>query len=273
MPRRGLGQQVQRSSSGWIPHDRITSPQILSSRSLPLHRPRRSALRYPAVAATRSPIHTVQRDPALVHEPLPGRPTCFIGSTPITHLIHGIQIPIVNAAPPTSPSRGFLHQRFADAGPGLRGATFMGPPSANLHVRVVRIAGGRFWCTPISGHIPRLSGRKTSRQMHRICAQESLVYAAHFLESSMKFIEPNRFNDRDAAARKLVEIANAAEPVQDGRIHIEKVNGPFLYKEGGSPAEYGAGMKLAIESGWLWMYESGTHVKFTRLTLSCRRRW
>ena len=59
--------------------------------------------------------------------------------------------------------------------------------------------------------------------------QESLVYAAHFLESSMKFVEPNRFNDPDAAARKLVEIANAAEPVQDGRIHIEKVNGPFLY--------------------------------------------
>ena len=79
----------------------------------------------------------------------------------------------------------------------------------------------------------------------------------------MKFIEPNRFNDRDAAARKLVEIANAAEPVQDGRIHIEKVNGPFLYKEGGSPAEYRAGMKLAIESGWLWMHESRTYVKFT----------
>jgi hypothetical protein len=78
----------------------------------------------------------------------------------------------------------------------------------------------------------------------------------------MKFVEPNRFNDPDAAARELVEIANA-EPVQDGRIHIEKVNGPLLYKEGGSPAEYGAGMKLAIESGWLWMHESRIYVKFT----------
>src|SRR5229473_3184300 len=29
--------------------------------------------------------------------------------------------------------------------------------------------------------------------------QESLVYAAHFLESPMKFVEPNRFNDPDAA--------------------------------------------------------------------------
>jgi hypothetical protein len=103
--------------------------------------------------------------------------------------------------------------------------------------------------------------------------QESLVYAAHFLESPMKFVEPNRFNDPDAAARKLVEIANAAEPVQDGRIHIEKVNGPFLYEHGGSPAEYGAGMKLAIESGWLWMHESGTYVNSPRPTLSCKRRW
>jgi len=51
--------------------------------------------------------------------------------------------------------------------------------------------------------------------------------------------------------------------VQDGRIHIEKINGPFLYLEGGSPAEYGAGMKLAIERGWLWMHESETYVKFT----------
>lgn len=79
----------------------------------------------------------------------------------------------------------------------------------------------------------------------------------------MKFVDSRPYADPEAAARKLVEIANAAEPVQDGRIHIEKVNGPFLYKEGGSPAEYGAGMKLAIESGWLWMHESGTYVKFT----------
>jgi hypothetical protein len=51
--------------------------------------------------------------------------------------------------------------------------------------------------------------------------------------------------------------------VQDGGIHIEKINGPFLFKEGGSPAEYSAGMKLAIERGWLWLHESGTYVKFT----------
>lgn len=41
----------------------------------------------------------------------------------------------------------------------------------------------------------------------------------------MKFVEPRPFADPDAAARKLVELANAVEPVQDGRIHIEKING------------------------------------------------
>ncbi len=34
----------------------------------------------------------------------------------------------------------------------------------------------------------------------------------------MKFVTARLFADPDAAARKLVEIANAAEPVQDGRI-------------------------------------------------------
>jgi hypothetical protein len=51
---------------------------------------------------------------------------------------------------------------------------------------------------------------------------------------------------------------------QDGRIYIENLNGPFLFKEGGSPAEYGAGLELAIARGWLWRHESGTYVKFTQ---------
>jgi hypothetical protein len=59
-----------------------------------------------------------------------------------------------------------------------------------------------------------------------------------------------------------VEIANATEAVQDGRIHIELVNGAFL-KAGGSPAEYRAGIERAIAQGWLWRHESGTDVKFT----------
>jgi hypothetical protein len=51
----------------------------------------------------------------------------------------------------------------------------------------------------------------------------------------MKFVEPSHFTDPDAAARKLVEIANAVEAVQDGRIYIERVNGPFLEQGGTLP--------------------------------------
>ena len=54
------------------------------------------------------------------------------------------------------------------------------------------------------------------------------------------------------------------EAVQDGRIHIEKINGPFLFREKGTPAEYKAGLDLAIERGWLWLHESGTYVRFTQ---------
>lgn len=38
-----------------------------------------------------------------------------------------------------------------------------------------------------------------------------------------KFIEAAPLSDPETAARKLVEIANGVEPMQDGRIHIEKV--------------------------------------------------
>ena len=65
------------------------------------------------------------------------------------------------------------------------------------------------------------------------------------------------------AARKLMELANAVEPVQDGRIYIEKINAPFLYQLKGTPAEYRAGLERAIANGWLWLHESGTYVKFT----------
>jgi hypothetical protein len=71
------------------------------------------------------------------------------------------------------------------------------------------------------------------------------------------------YADPEKAARRLLEIANTVEPVQDGRIHIEKVNWPFLSQDKASPAEYAAGMKLAIERGWLAMHESGTFVRFT----------
>ena len=80
----------------------------------------------------------------------------------------------------------------------------------------------------------------------------------------MKFAEPKPYADPEVAMKKLLEIASTVEPVQDGRIHIEKINGPFLYEHGGLPGQYRAGMDLAISRGLLWRHESGTYVKFTQ---------
>ena len=76
-----------------------------------------------------------------------------------------------------------------------------------------------------------------------------------------KFVQPRPYADPEAAARKLLELANAVEPIQDGRIHIELINGPFLFQHKGTPAEYKAGLKLCIERGWLELHESGTFVQ------------
>lgn len=80
----------------------------------------------------------------------------------------------------------------------------------------------------------------------------------------MKFVGERPYADPEAAARKIVEIADAVEAVQDGRIHIELINGPMLFEHKATPAEYSAGLKFAIARGWLDMHESGTFVKFTQ---------
>ena len=79
----------------------------------------------------------------------------------------------------------------------------------------------------------------------------------------MKYAAERLFAEPDKAARRLLEHAHAFEPIQDGRIYIEKLNGPFLFGDKGTPAEYTAGLKHAIERGWLEIHDSGTFVKFT----------
>jgi hypothetical protein len=78
----------------------------------------------------------------------------------------------------------------------------------------------------------------------------------------MKFISARPYADPEATARKLVEIANGVEAVQDGLIYIEKVNAPFP-EAGGSADQFRAGIERAIALGWLWRHESGTYLKFT----------
>jgi hypothetical protein len=61
----------------------------------------------------------------------------------------------------------------------------------------------------------------------------------------------------------LIEIANTVEAVQDGRIHVEKINWPF-FQAGGCADEYVAGLQTTIDRGWLEIHRSGTYVKFTQ---------
>ena len=77
----------------------------------------------------------------------------------------------------------------------------------------------------------------------------------------MKHVEQRPYAEPEAAARKLIELAATIPPVQDGRIHIEKLNAPFLYQLKASGPEFGAGIKYAVEKGWLELHESGTYVR------------
>ena len=81
----------------------------------------------------------------------------------------------------------------------------------------------------------------------------------------MKHVETRPFADSQVAARKLLELAAGVEPV-NGRIHIEKINAPFLSKNGcrATGAEFGAGIVYAVEKGWLELHESGTFVRLIK---------
>jgi len=85
----------------------------------------------------------------------------------------------------------------------------------------------------------------------------------------VKFVQGRPFADPEVAARKVMELAHAFEPVQEGRIYIEKINGPFLFELKGTPAEYRAGLDLCMAKGWLVMHESGTYVKMTEAARRC----
>jgi hypothetical protein len=45
----------------------------------------------------------------------------------------------------------------------------------------------------------------------------------------MKYADTRPCADLEKEAHKVMEIANATEAVQDGRVPIEKINGPFLF--------------------------------------------
>jgi hypothetical protein len=51
---------------------------------------------------------------------------------------------------------------------------------------------------------------------------------------------------------------------QIGQTRKPLQNGPFLFGDKGTPAEYRAGLKHASSLGWLEIHDSGTFVKLTQ---------
>jgi hypothetical protein len=58
---------------------------------------------------------------------------------------------------------------------------------------------------------------------------EQHVHEVHRGKDGMKFKQDRSRSDPEAAARKLLKIANGVEAIQDGRIYIETINWPFLH--------------------------------------------
>ena len=69
------------------------------------------------------------------------------------------------------------------------------------------------------------------------------------------------YSDPEKAARRIMEHARAFEPIQHGRIYIEKINRPMLDEDKATPVEYWAVLQHAIGQGWLEYHESGTFVR------------
>lgn len=80
----------------------------------------------------------------------------------------------------------------------------------------------------------------------------------------MKLTAERPYANPKSAARKLVELAASIEPIMPGRIYIELINYPFLFKLQATAAEYKTGLDLAIERGWLDLHESGTYVQLLK---------
>ncbi|MHC2251066.1 hypothetical protein ACVILK_000758 [Bradyrhizobium embrapense] len=80
----------------------------------------------------------------------------------------------------------------------------------------------------------------------------------------MKMKGDRAYADPEKAARRIMEHAKAFEPIQDGRIYIEKINRPMIDEDKATPAEYWAGLQYARDQGWLEYHESGTFVRMTQ---------
>ena len=69
---------------------------------------------------------------------------------------------------------------------------------------------------------------------------------------------------REAAERKLLELANAVVADYAGRLDVGAINKLFR-DAGGSYEEYRAAVKAAIAHGWITMHPSGGYLSFTQV--------
>lgn len=84
----------------------------------------------------------------------------------------------------------------------------------------------------------------------------------------MKYTEPRPYADPNVAARKLIEIANSVEAVQDGRIHIEKST-DRSFSNSRDRQRNGAGLKLAIARDCCCCMRAGLTLSSLRRERSC----
>lgn len=79
-----------------------------------------------------------------------------------------------------------------------------------------------------------------------------------------KFVQELPYANPEAAGRRLLQLAATVDHDQ-GWIHVEKVNGPFLFQDGGSPAGYSAGIRWLIETGRIEHHDSGCYFTLTQM--------
>ena len=75
----------------------------------------------------------------------------------------------------------------------------------------------------------------------------------------VKFVQTRPYAKPEDAAARLFEIAGEIGPNALGWYYVEKINTQFLYKEGGSPAEYGTGIAFLRADGRILMHDSGSY--------------
>ena len=94
--------------------------------------------------------------------------------------------------------------------------------------------------------------------------EQSALDSQQLGDIALKLTADRPYLNPEVAAKRLLEITKDVSSVQDGRIYIELINGPFLFRDRGSAAEYGVGLKLLIERKQITLHESGTYLRILK---------